>query len=125
MTGRELLENHPEVAKTVTSWYVDRFLATINDENLPENFKQFAREAGMDADKIAALIDSGPRGLFDFFDEKNMKMGIVVDEQGGFWWTLGTEKSTIGYEHRKNAETAAIVNAFKLMEESYDNNNKV
>lgn len=117
MTGKELLENHPKVGALVTSWYVERFLAQINDENLPENFKQYAREAGIDADKIAALMDTGPRGIFDFFDEKDMKIGISVDELGGFWWTLGTEKSTIGYEHRKSAETAAIVNVFKIMEE--------
>jgi hypothetical protein len=51
------------------------------------------------------------------FDNHKIYIEITVDQTGGFWWKIGENKSTVGYEFRKNADIAAVTEAFKLLEE--------
>jgi len=113
----ELLENHPKSTIVVRQWFLSKMLETLNDENLPEDFKKHVMDQGIELERIANVIDGNARVLFDVFDNHKIYIEITVDQTGGFWWKIGENKSTVGYEFRKNADIAAVTEAFKLLEE--------
>ena len=113
----ELLENHPKSTIVVRQWFLSKMLETLNDESLPEDFKKHVMDQGIELERIASVIDGNARVLFDVFDNHKIYIEITVDQAGGFWWKIGENKSTIGYEFRKNADIAAVIEAFKLLEE--------
>ena len=117
MKGEELLDKYPKTGELVTNWYLQRFLDSMNAENLPEDFKKYAMEAGLSKDRVGPLIDTNPRVLFDFFDKKKIYIETIVDVDGGFWWKIGDKKSSVGYEYRTNCDSAAIEESFKQLEE--------
>jgi len=115
MKGTELLETYPKAAQVVKQWFLEQMLEGLKDDNLPEDFKKYVREQGIDNDKVGKLIDLSPRGLYDVFDSHKIYIGTVVDELNGFWWTINDKKSTVGYQHRKNCDNAVIQEVFKLL----------
>lgn len=116
MSGKELLENHPKSALVVKQHFLKVMLDSLNDESLPEDFKDAVRQAGIDNDKIGRIIDASPRALYDVFDGHKLYAETIVDAYGGFWWKIGETQSTIGYEYRVNCDVAAISELFKLLE---------
>ena len=116
MNGLELLKEHPKTAIVVKQWYLDKLLDSLKDDNLPEDFKKYAREAGIDDENIGAMIDSAPRGLFDVFDGQKVYISINASSKGVIWNINGGEPSDF-YNTRKEAESTAIIQAFKLLEE--------
>jgi hypothetical protein len=113
----DLLKEHPKSTIVVRQWFLSKMLETLNDENLPEDFKKHVMDQGIELDRIANVIDGNPRSLFDIFDNHKIYVETTVDQAGGFWWKIGENKSTIGYEYRKNCDESAIVEAFKQLEE--------
>jgi len=116
MKGLELLEKYPASAGLVRAWFLNQMIESFKDETVPDGFKDFMREQGVDNDKVGTLIDVNPRMLLDVFDENNIYIGTLLDESNGFWWTINGNKSTVGYEYRKNCEIAAIQTAFDILE---------
>jgi hypothetical protein len=117
MTGLDLLESYPKAGQVVKQWFLEKMLEGLKDENLPEDFKKYVREHDIDDDKIGKLIDSSPRALFDVFDENDVYIETVIDTDYNFWWKIGDIQSPIGYARRKDADRAAIIEAFKLLNE--------
>jgi hypothetical protein len=113
----ELLNDHPKSAIVVKQWMLNKLIDSLKDESLPEDFKEIVRKQGIDNDKVANMISGSPRSAFDVFDDHKVYVETIVDELGGFWWNIGEIKSTVGYEYRKNCDEAAIIEAFKLLEE--------
>ena len=116
MTGLELLENYDKAAIVVKQYFLNVMLESLKDENLPENFKDYVRESGIDNNKVAAMIDAQPRGLFDVFDANKVYIGITPNPLIGgmeFKYTIGDitgEQPT-----RKEAEMIAIEKAFEIL----------
>ena len=116
MTGLELLENYDKAAIVIKQYFLNVMLESLKDENLPESFKEYAREAGIDNDKVAVMIDAQPRGLFDVFDANKIYVGITPNFLVGgmeFKYTIGDitgEQPT-----RKEAERIAIEKAFEIL----------
>lgn len=117
-----LLEEHPKTATVIKQWLLDRLLESIDDSKVPDDFKEFARQQGIENDKVAGILNNTPRALFDVFDSHEIYVETTIDDHNGlnhyngFWWKIGETKSTVGYEYRKNCDTAAIIEAFKLLE---------
>jgi hypothetical protein len=112
----ELLKEHPKTATVIKQWLLDKLLESMKDQTVPEEFKQYAREQGIDNERVAGILANNPRSLFDVFDNHKIYVETTLDELGGFWWNIGETKSPVGYEYRKNCDGAAIVEAFKLLE---------
>ena len=112
-----LLEEHPKTAAVIKQWLLDRLLESIDDSKVPDDFKEFARQQGIENDKVAGILNNTPRALFDVFDGHKIYVEVIVDTDSSFWWKIGEIQSNIGYTSRKEADTAAIVEAFKLLEE--------
>jgi len=111
----ELLENHPKTATVVKQWLLDKMLESLKDESLPEDFKQHVREQGIDNDKVAKILSGSPRSLFDVFDNHKVYIDISCLNDK-FLWGINNDMNNSVYEIRKEADFAAIVEAFKLLE---------
>lgn len=117
MKGIELLETYDKTAIVIKQFYLNVMLESLKDDSLPENFKQFAREAGIDNDKIAAFIDAQPRGLFDVFDKYEIYIGITPNFLIGgmeFKYTIGHDVSGEA-PTRLEAEKIAVEKAFIIL----------
>ena len=113
----ELLQDYPEAAKLVTSYYLEKMLLSLDDSSLPEDFKEHVRAQGIDVDKIAVLAEASPRTLFDVFDENELYIQIDGDNKNGWNWEIGEFIENSSCSSRKEAELKAITEAFKLLNE--------
>ena len=61
----------------------------------------------------------------EYIDNQSKLSGIshsenietVIDTDYNFWWKIGDTQSPIGYARRTEADKAAIIEAFKLLNE--------
>lgn len=122
MKAIELLEQNPESAKLICSYYLEVMLESLNDESLPEEFKNHVREQAMDNNNIAAILDGNPRNLFDFFDSHNMYITVTCFSDGSFSYSIiadiGTSGTSEVYKTRKEADKNAVETAIKQLESS-------
>jgi hypothetical protein len=120
MTGLELLEKYPLSKKVVKDWFMQSMLESFKDESVPEEFKQFMLEQGIEDDKVGKLIDVNVRILFDVFDENDIFINIIKEDSTNFMWgyvdTTGNYIKNGLVKTRKEAEHAAIEKAFEILE---------
>ena len=120
MKAIELLEQNPESAKLICSYYLEVMLESLNDDSLPEDFKDHVRSQGMDNNNIAAILDGNPRNLFDFFDSHNMYITVTCFSDGSFSYSIiadiGTSGTSEVYKTRKEADKNAVETAIKQLE---------
>jgi hypothetical protein len=120
MTGLELLEKYPLAKKVVKDWFMESMLESFKDESVPEEFKQFMLEQGIEDDKVGKLIDVNVRILFDVFDENDIFINIIKEDSTKFMWgyvdTTGNYIKNGLVKTRKEAEHAAIEKAFEILE---------
>ena len=76
MKGLELIQNYPAAGKVVKEWFFKSMLESFKDETVPDEFKEFMLEQGIEDDKIGTLIDINPRMLIDVFLENNIQISI-------------------------------------------------
>jgi mRNA-degrading endonuclease RelE of RelBE toxin-antitoxin system len=118
MTGLELLEKYPLAKNVVKDWFMKSMLESFKDENVPEEFKQFMLEQGIEDDKVGKLIDVNVRILFDVFDENDVIIIISYHDNFGFNYSVrGDDECQNYFKSRKEAENAAIQVAFEILEE--------
>jgi hypothetical protein len=113
----ELLKEHPKTAIVIKQWFLEKMLESLKDESLPEDFKNYVREQGIDDEKIATMVENSPRSLFDVFDDH--KVFIQINVYSTSFSYLINEGDVISgpWHNRKEAEMAAIIESFKLLEE--------
>jgi hypothetical protein len=116
LTGLELLENYPHTAEVVRAWFLEQMIESLKDETVPDDFKNFMREQGVQYDKLAVMIDANPRMLFDVFDENDVIIIIKYHENFGFTWAVEEADDQSFYKTRKEAELFAIEKAFEILE---------
>ncbi len=119
MKGLELLETFPKTAIVVKQWYLEKMLDSLQNKDIPEDFKEAVRAKGIDNENIGTLIDTSPRNLFDVFDDHKVFIQINVYSASSSFSYLINEGDIISgpWHNRKEAEMAAIVESFKLLEE--------
>ena len=117
----ELLKEHPKTATIVKQWLLEKLLESMKDQTVPEEFKKYAREQGIDDERVAGILANNPRSLFEVFD--NHKFYVeTLHETTGFWWKIKDSKTYVRlasdpHSTRKESDSEAIVEAFKLLEE--------
>jgi hypothetical protein len=114
----KLLQSYPEAAKVVKGYYLELMLNNLNEDSLPEDFKEHVRAQGIDDNKIASVIEVSPRSLFDVFDDNGVFINITFDhEHRVFRYSVDGEVDSQNYLFRKAAEEAAVTEAFKILNE--------
>ena len=116
MTGLELLEKYDKAAIVIKQHYLNSMLESLKDDNLPENFKEYARQTTIDNDKIGKLIDVQPRGLFDVFDNNKIYIGITPNILiGGMEFKYTIDDLSGEAPTRKEVEKIAVEKAFEIL----------
>jgi hypothetical protein len=90
-------------------------LDSIDDSNLPEDFKSFVKAQDMENENISKMIDASPRILFDVFDEHKVYVQINVNTPY-FSYSINEGDVISGsWENRIEAEKAAIEQSFQML----------
>ena len=114
----ELLQKYPEASNVVKSYYLEIMLESLNDDSLPENFKEYVREMGIDDDKLSKMLSESPRSMFDVFDDNGIFINITFDHENRvFRYSVEGEVDSENYLFRTAAEQAAVAEAFKILNE--------
>jgi hypothetical protein len=121
MKGLELLETYPKAGKIVNKWFLDKMIASLNNDAIPDEFKEYISNQPIENENIAVMIDNNPRVLFDVFDENKIYIFIhymdVKDNVEFFYSFRNIDTNPVKlFETRKEAEMAAIEQAFKLLD---------
>lgn len=119
MTILELLDSYPKAAIVIKQWFLDRMLESLNTDSLPEEFKEYVRQQGIDNDKIANMIEGNPRTLFTPFDFQKVYVKIDIkmqsEKDATFGWAINNNPVSQWYSDRISAEKDAIKEAFKIL----------
>lgn len=127
MKTNELLAKYPLATEVVRKSYFDKMIASVESaKDIPEEFKKSLMNEAITDERLIIFIDSQPRTLFDVFDDNGLYIHIVplspMKEVMKFLIGIDTlesldDKASTQYSTRKEAELAAIAEAFKLLEE--------
>ena len=120
MTAIELLQKYPKAGEAVVKYYSDIFTKSIETTDVPEEFKDFARQQTIDEEYVAEFIDNNPRGTFDVFDAHKIYINTPVSMVDGYFrWEIKTDIETWDtsefLDNRKMAEEAAVEKAFEIL----------
>jgi hypothetical protein len=118
----DLLEKNENATNIIRDWYLEKMMTGFEDKNVPEDFKKAMKEKGITNDALSKMIDGVPRILFDVFDENNVI--IQINTKNSFSYSInGGEIISGGFNTRKEAELAAIEQAFELLEKKIKETN--
>ena len=117
MKGIDLLEKNPLSTEVVRAWFMQKMIESVRGaDEVPEDFKNFMLEQGIENDKMAIMIDSNPRMLFDVFDANDIIIETSLYPNGEFTIKIGNEATTNSWKTRIEAEMFAIEAAFEMLE---------
>lgn len=117
----KLMEKYPEAAKEVVAFYLEKLLTSLKTESVPEGFKDFVRQKGVDNETIVKIVESSPRMLFDVFDSHELFIETLYMEDA-FHYTVSNGEEVIvanseNYKTRTECDRASVQEAFRLLNE--------
>ena len=122
----ELLQKYPKAAKVVREYYLEQLLESLKEKNLPDEFKEHVKQQGITDETVQGLVKGNPVLLFSVFDQNEIYIDIDVNI------TITSSKNTAYFSYkipiasksndllfikRKDAEEAAVKEAFELLEQ--------
>lgn len=115
---KELINAYPKATEVIKGFYLEKLLNSMkNNDGIPEDFKMFARQKGIDDQNLTTMMESAPRQMFDVFDAYELYVEIgVVDGEGGFRWRINGSDWSSTYNLRFEAEVVATSKAYELLE---------
>jgi predicted nuclease of predicted toxin-antitoxin system len=117
MNALELLQENPHAAQVIKEYYVELMLNSLDDSSLPENFKDFLKEQGIDDDKVAQMMEANARNVYDVLDENGFIISITYDATfEKFSWYINGDQHKIVCSTRKDAENQAVAAAVYRLE---------
>jgi hypothetical protein len=115
MIDIEFLNKYPLATEVIKNWFNNLMMESFKDPGIAEEFKQFILEQGIELDKLATLIDTNPRMLFDVFDANEIYIS-VFHTPNTFMVSINQSDLKVRYNTRKETEHAAIEAAFEILE---------
>lgn len=122
MTGLELLEKYPKASKIIAEFYHAKLIASMDTEEVTEEFKEVLKQQSFDNEYFATFIDGNPRFLFDVFDANDINIIIhayTEEPPTEFGYSIpqeGDKSATMTiYQTRKEAEAVAVEKAFEIL----------
>lgn len=109
MNALELLQENPQAAQVIKEYYVELMLNSLDESSLPENFKDFLRERGIDDDKVAQMMEANARNVYDVLDDNGFVISMTYDvDFKKFSWYINDDQHKIVVDSRKQAENEAV-----------------
>lgn len=111
------MNNFPK-SKELLKKYLSKNIT--HPESTPEEVVKAVKEFVTGDERINAIIEKEPNTLFEFFDDNKVYIQIGIDNTLDVKFTYsfdyGKTYSDLFYK-RKQAETEAVLEAFKILEE--------
>jgi hypothetical protein len=119
MTTSQLLKENPKSTKVIHDYYLDFMLDSLKDGSLPEEFKNFVREKGLEEHNLVEMIDGNPRNLFDVFDEQGIFINVSTTNGGKSFQcdvSQDLKGESQGANTRKEADLKGLMIAITMLE---------
>lgn len=119
---QELFEKYPQAAEVIVEYYTEVFKKSIEDSDVDEEYKEYARQAvNINNEYVATMLEITPRGAFDVFDANSIFISVKYGVDGFTWHItqlpFSEIKDTTVYTFRKEAEVKAVEKAFEILNE--------
>ena len=116
MNALELLQENPDAANIIKQYYVDLMINSLDESSLPENFKEFMREQGIDEEKVAQMMEANARNVYDVLDENGFVISITYDVNfKKYSYYINDDKHRVVVDTRKEADSGAVAAAICLI----------
>jgi hypothetical protein len=112
---KDLLENYPNTAALVKNWLLEKLLESLKTDSVPDDFKEYARQQGIEDDHVVGILENNPRSLFDLFDEYSIFITIEALSPENFSVRINGVNGGDRFTSRIDADRSAISEAFKLL----------
>jgi hypothetical protein len=117
MTTSQLLKENPKSTKVIHDYYLNFMLDSLKDGSLPEEFKNFVREKGLEEHNIVEMIEGNPRTLFDVFDKHGIIISITYNRAANkFCYFINEYEDKTHFDTRKEADKDAVATALNSLE---------
>ena len=117
MNALELLQENPHAAQVIKDYYVELMINSLDESSLPENFKEFVREQGVDDEKVAQMMEANARNVYDVLDDNGFVISMNWDMAfNKFSYHINDGHYDKYYDSRKEAENAAVASCIFLLE---------
>lgn len=111
----EILKQNPKTARLMHDYYLNLMIDSSRD--LPDHFKEFVKEQGVEMSNIAAMMETAPRNLFDIFDEQEIIISVTYDRSSNkFCYFVNESKHEEQFDTRKEADKNAVKSAILVLE---------
>ena len=118
MNALELLQENPDAANIIKQYYVDLMINSLDESSLPENFKEFMREQGIDEEKVAQMMEANARNVYDVLDENGFVISIIYDVNfKKYSYYINDDKHRVVVDTRKEADSGAVAAAICRLQE--------
>jgi hypothetical protein len=116
----ELFKKYPKAAEKAVDYYTEIFKKSIEESDVDEKYKEYARETvRVDDEHIAKMVELNPRGSFDVFDANEIYINVTAFSNGSFIYSILGDTPEVGSTEtsntRKEAEAAAVQRAFEIL----------
>jgi hypothetical protein len=115
---KEIISKFPKATAAAKDFYFKKLMMSFEEQNdVPEDFKEYAKEVGISDENFTMMMEAAPRQLFDLFDSHEIYVEIgVVDGEGGFRWRInGSDWSSKVYKTRMESEVDAVSKAYEML----------
>lgn len=120
MKAIELLNANPKTAEVIRAWFMEKMIESIKTaQDVPEEFKDYMRQQGIDNEKLSIMIDAQPRSLFEVFDTKEIFINVFYII-GKFHAQISDNDAETEATTRRDAEAGIIEHAFRILEEKLE-----
>ena len=121
---KQLLNENKLVTASLQKWFTNKMAENTASSNLSQELKDTFTSQMISVDALANIIIVNPRYLFDFFDEYEIYI-LPIMIGGYFSATINGEPLSGAIEgksfiKRKDAEEKAVEEAFPLLEQNMD-----
>ena len=113
----EVLKQNPKAATVMKNYYIDLMIESSKD--LPDHFREFLEDRGLEISNIAAMMETGPRNLFDVFDEYGIFINISKTNNGKSYQcdvSQDLKGESQGANTRKEADLKGVILAIEMLE---------
>lgn len=118
MNALELLQQNPDAAKIIKEYYVNLMINSLDDSALPESFKDFVKEQGLDEGNVAQMMEANARNVYDVLDENGFVISMNWDMAfNKFSYHINDGKYDKYYDTRKEAENEAVASAIRQLQD--------
>lgn len=114
ITFSEVFEKNPHATLVVQSWFMGKMLESLDDNTVPEDFREMLRQQGVDKEHLIKMVEGSPRSLFDVLDEHDVI--VQINTYPHFSYSINNETIAGSWNTRKEAEMFAVSAGLEMLE---------